>query len=169
MNNPKPYANPYLVGLLLGATLVLSFAILGAGLGASGGIARIAASVERALAPEHTRESAYFGAWGENPMAYYLVFMLVGVFLGGLFSALLAGRVRPGTEKGRSYPRNKRLLLALAGGLLVGFAARLARGCTSGQALSGGAMLLTGSLLFLACMFAAGYAGAYFVRRQWHD
>jgi len=57
--------------------------------------------------------------------------------------------------------------MALAGGILVGFASRLASGCTSGQALTGGAMLASGSLLFLASMFASGYAMAWFVRRQW--
>jgi len=51
----------------------------------------------------------------------------------------------------------------------VGYASRLAQGCTSGQALSGGAMLLTGSFVFLVCLFAAGYAVAYFVRGQWDD
>ena len=40
---PKPYMNPYLAGVLLGLTLLASYLILGAGLGASGGIARIAA------------------------------------------------------------------------------------------------------------------------------
>jgi hypothetical protein len=53
--------------------------------------------------------------------------------------------------------------------VIVGFASRLARGCTSGQALSGGALLLSGSLVFLVCLFASGYAAAWFVRKQWHD
>ena len=29
--------------------------------------------------------------------------------------------------------------------------------------------LLTGSLVFLVCIFAGGYAAAWFVRRQWDD
>ncbi len=37
------YMNPYLAGIGLGLTLLLSFLILGAGLGASSGLARIAA------------------------------------------------------------------------------------------------------------------------------
>jgi hypothetical protein len=53
--------------------------------------------------------------------------------------------------------------------VLAGFASRLAQGCTSGQALSGSALLLSGSLVFLLCVFAGGYAAAWFVRRQWHD
>ena len=166
---PKPYANPYLVGVLLGLMLLASFAILGAGLGASGGIARIGAALSMSVAPSHTLSSEYFGKWGENPMHYYLVFMFVGTFVGGLFSALLANRARIQVERGAASSVRRRLGYALAGGVLVGFASRLAQGCTSGQALSGGALLLSGSLVFLVCLFASGYAAAWFVRKQWHD
>ena len=46
-------------------------------------------------------------------------------------------------------------------------AARMALGCTSGQALSGGAMLSVGSWIYMFSVFAGGYAAAWFVRRQW--
>lgn len=166
---PKPYANPYLAGVLLGLVLLASFVVLGAGLGASSGIARIGASLSMCLAAPHTLASEYFGKWGENPLHYYLVFMFVGTFVGALFSALLANRVKLQVERGASASRGLRLGYALAGGVIAGFASRLAQGCTSGQALSGGALLLTGSLVFLMCLFASGYATAWFVRRQWHD
>ena len=161
--------NPYLAGVLLGIALLASFLVLGAGLGASGGIARVSAFVEGLLLPDHVLASAYFGTWGEEPLAYYLVFMLGGIFLGGLGSALLSGRVRIGVERGGQCPTGRRLGLALAGGVLAGFAGRLAQGCTSGQALTGSALLLTGSLVFLVCVFAGGYAFAGVVRRQWDD
>lgn len=166
---PEPYWNPYLAGLLLGGTLLASFLILGTGLGASGGLARLGAFCEGLVAPAHVAASEYFGRWGDNPLDYYLVFMFVGVLLGGLFSAVLARRVSWKVERGRAASAGYRLTLALAGGILVGYAARVAGGCTSGQALSGGAMLLTGSLIFMGCVFAGGYAAAYFVRRQWDD
>ena len=166
---PSPHWNPYLTGVLLGATLLASYLILGAGLGASGGLARVSAALECAIAPLHTCASDYFGAWGERPLSYYLVFMLVGVLGGGALSAILAGRNRIAVERGNAFPARARLGLALAGGVLVGFASRLASGCTSGQALSGGAMLLTGSLLFTVFCFIGGYAAAFLVRRQWHD
>ncbi len=35
--------------------------------------------------------------------------------------------------------------------------------------LLGGALLANGSIVFMLCVFAGGYATAYFVRRQWHD
>lgn len=164
-----PYSNPYLAGTLLGVTLLASYLILGAGLGASAGIARLGASCELALAPARTLASQYFGAWGSQPLRYYLVFMLAGVFFGGILSALSAGRAAVAVERGARCRPCVRLLLALAGGIITGFASRLANGCTSGQALSGGAVLLTGSLLFLVSVFAGGYAAAWFVRRQWND
>lgn len=166
---PEPYGNPYLVGVLLGLVLLASYAILGAGLGASGGIARISAALSMSVAPSHTLSSEYFGKWGANPLHYYLVFMFLGTLVGGLFSALLANRVCIQVERGATTSVGRRLGYALAGGVLVGFASRLAQGCTSGQALSGGALLLSGSLVFLVCLFASGYAAAWFVRKQWHD
>jgi uncharacterized membrane protein YedE/YeeE len=165
----KAFMNPYTAGVFLGLTLLASFVILGAGLGASAGIARVAAFCELCLFPDHTLGSEYFGKWGDDPLNYYLVFMFAGVLIGGAVSAALSGRMRPAVERGAACTVKRRLWLALAGGLLVGFASRLANGCTSGQALTGTALLLTGSFVFLVCVFAGGYAAAFIVRRQWHD
>ncbi len=166
------YWNPYLAGLLLGGALLASFLVLGAGLGASAAPARLGAWLESCVLPTHTAATEHFGPWvaeGQNPMVYYLVFMFAGTFLGGLFSAVLAGRVKPMIERGRAFGAGPRLALALAGGILAGYASRMAGGCTSGQALTGGALLLNGSIVFMLCVFAGGYAAAWFVRRQWHD
>lgn len=168
-NRLRPYMNPYVAGIMLGITLLASFLTLGAGLGASGGIARIAAYVEGRIAPAHTAASAYFGAWGPRPLRYYLVFMLAGIFVGGAISAFSSRRFSLRVERGRACPVSRRILFACAGGAISGWASRLAQGCTSGQALTGGAPLLTGSLVFMACVFAGGYAAARFVRSQWDD
>ena len=48
-----------------------------------------------------------------------------------------------------------------------GWGARLARGCTSGQALSGGAILAEGSRAFMMALFLGGFATAYFIRGVW--
>ena len=163
----EAYWNPYLAGLLLGSALLSSFLVLGAGLGSSAGLARLAAAFKGCCF--NVADDAYFGRWGSSPLSYYLVFMLVGTFLGGLFSTILARRFSLSIERGLSFSPQKRLLYAFLGGTLVGWASRLAGGCTSGQALTGGAMLLTGSLLFMVFCFGGGYAFAYFVRGQWHD
>ena len=91
------------------------------------------------------------------------------MLLGGLISALLTNRARVKLERGAGASRGLRVALALIGGVPVGFASRLGNAGTSGQALTGGALLLTGSLVFMVCIFAGGYAAARFVRRQWHD
>jgi len=166
---PQSHWNPYLAGTALGLTLVLSYAVLGAGLGASGGLARASAALSCAIAPDHTRMSEYFGGWGGQPLRYYLVFMLLGVLGGGAVSAVTSDRFRLALERGGACSARKRFIFALLGGVMVGFSSRLAQGCTSGQALSGGALLLTGSMVFVCAVFAGGYAAAYFVRGQWHD
>jgi hypothetical protein len=143
--------------------------VLGAGLGASAGIARTGAWLQSCMFSEHVFSSDYFGRWGENPMAYYLVFMFFGVFAGGLVSSQLANRGKIMIEKGSAVSGKKRLIYALVGGILAGFASRIAGGCTSGQALTGGAMLVNGSLIFMITCFAGGYGFAWFVRGQWHD
>ena len=172
-SSPKPYWNPYLAGLLLGGALLASFLILGAGLGASAVPIRCGAWLENLVAPGHAQACEFFGqkylANGANPLRYYLVFMFMGTFLGGLLSAVLARRMNVSVERGKAFGVVPRLVLALAGGILVGYASALASGCTSGQALTGGALLANGSIIFMLCVFAGGYAAAYFVRRQWHD
>jgi hypothetical protein len=97
----------------------------------------------------------------------WLVFEVLGVFAGALLSGLLAGRVRGMTEKGPRVSVGARLLMALLGGVLMAFGAALARGCTSGQALTGGALLNLGSWAFMLMVFAGGYGVAYFMRWQW--
>lgn len=161
--------NPYLVGIGLGLTLLTSFVVLGAGLGASGSVARASAWVAHLFAPEAVEGNAYLGRWfGEtSPFAYYLVFMGLGTFAGGLVSAWAAGRIRPKVERGPRASVGGRLVLAVLGGVAAGFASRVAAGCTSGQALTGGALFLTGSWAFFVAFFGGAFLLAWFVRKQW--
>ncbi len=165
--NGQPPMNPYLAGFFLGLTLLGAFLILGTGLGASGAFARLAAWSEHLILPGRVESSVYFGPWFPNPMRYYLVYMVLGAILGGALSAIISGRFALKAERGLTSSRTRRLLLALIGGGFSGFAARLAQGCTSGQGLTGGALLLTGSLVFMACLFATGYLTGWMFRRQW--
>jgi uncharacterized membrane protein YedE/YeeE len=166
----KPYWNPYLAGVLLGLTLLATFVVAGQGLGASALPKRVLALTGHALAPEWTATNPELGPYvadGTNPLRNWLVVEVVGVFLGGFIGAVSAGRFRATVEKGPRIGVRGRLAYAFVGGVIMGFAAALARGCTSGQALSGGATLATGSWLFMLMVFAGGYSVAYFVRRQW--
>jgi uncharacterized membrane protein YedE/YeeE len=168
---PKPYLNPYLGGTLIGLVLFLAFYITGNGLGASAAIARVQVAVLGVLTPGHVDRVAYFAemAGGTlNPLNHPSLFMLIGTVLGGMVSGLLTHRFRVELNKGPNVSNSTRLLSAFVGGGIVGYGARLARGCTSGQALSGGAVFSVGSFAVMFAVFAGAYALAYFVRRLWN-
>lgn len=167
----EPYMNPYLAGIGLGLVLLAAFVLMGRGLGASGAFTATAAWALNSVAPGYVASNEllepYIGDGSTHPLKAWLVFEVMGVFLGALVSGLLAGRVRWVIEKGPRAVRSARLGLAFAGGGLMAIGAQLARGCTSGQALSGGALLNAGSWAFMLCVFGGAYAVAYFVRKEW--
>jgi uncharacterized membrane protein YedE/YeeE len=168
----RPYANPYLAGVGLGLVLLAAFVVAGRGLGASGAFSSAVAAGTSAVAPAHAAANPALadyltGSSGGGSLADWLVLELVGVVLGGFASAALAGRLRAAMERGPRISSRGRLAYALAGGVVMGVGAKLARGCTSGQALTGGALLSVGSWLFIATAFAAAYAAAPLFRRQW--
>ena len=168
---PQPYWNPYFSGIGLGLVLLSAFVIMGRGLGASGAFSTVVAVGVNSVAPHHAEGNAfyqgYIGDGTVNPFKNWLVFEVLGLIVGGFISGTLAGRVKKMTEKGIHISFNKRYLFAFIGGALMGIGAKLARGCTSGQALTGGALLNVGSWIFMLMVFAGAYAAAYFVRRQW--
>ncbi len=167
----RPYMNPYLAGTILGVVLFLSFYITGGGLGASGAINRIQISVLDLVASEHVNQVAYFAqtAGGDkNPLHHSSIYMLLGTFFGGALSGLFNRRFKFELRKGPNAKTGTRIVFALLGGLIMGVGARMARGCTSGQALSGGAVLSVGSFAFMFAVFGGGYALAYFFRRHWN-
>lgn len=171
MQAPRPFWNPYVAGVGLGLVLLASFLVVGNGLGASGAANRVGIGAAALVAPEAVAGNAYFGEYvgpGKNVLDDWLVFEVLGVVLGGAIGAYSAGRMRRGITMGpRPVSPWTRLALAFAGGLLMGIAARFGRGCTSGQALTGGSLLSLGSWVFMMCVFAGGYLVAPLVRRQW--
>jgi hypothetical protein len=58
-------------------------------------------------------------------------------------------------------------LFALAGGLVFGFGAQLARGCTSGAALSGMAVLSFGGYITMVAIFGTAFVVAWILRKNW--
>jgi len=170
-HEPAPYMNPYLAGIGLGLVLLSAFVIMGRGLGASGAFNSLLAWFIDLVAPAHARANEVYAGYLQNgighPLKSWLVFEVIGVAMGGLLSGVLAHRVRRTVEKGPRISSRSRLLLAFTGGALMGVGAKLARGCTSGQALSGGALLSLGAWSFMLMVFVGAYATAWFVRRQW--
>ena len=168
---PRPYINPYLGGILLGLVLFSALFFTGNGLGASGGINRIVVFIQDLIAPEHVNRTAYLTtmAGGDlNALDNWIVFITLGSLLGGFVSGWFNHRIKVETNRGPRVPVRLRWVMAFIGGAIMGYGARLARGCTSGQALSGGAVLSVGSWTIMFAIFAGGYALAYFLRRFWN-
>lgn len=163
------YADPYLAGAGLGLVLLAAFVLVGRGLGASGAFASTAAGTLAAISPEQANASPLFAHYltAQGPWLEWLSIELIGVMLGAWVSAALAGRLRIAVERPAGNSRASRLVTAFAGGLLMAVGAAFARGCTSGQALTGGVLLSVGGWLFLVAAFAAAYAMAPIVRRLW--
>ena len=169
MKPEKPFWNPYVAGFALGLVLLASFLLLGKGLGASGAASRVGVAMVNSVAPDHVAANSYLSrsTLAGSPLDHRLVFLVFGVFLGGLVAAYTGGRLGRRVYRGPHISPKARLALALSGGVLMGIAARLALGCTSGQALTGGALLSAGSWMFMMSMFMGGYGFAWFMRRQW--
>jgi uncharacterized membrane protein YedE/YeeE len=166
----KDYWHPYLGGLLLGLVLFSSFFLTGNGLGASGGLNRLVVFVQDLIAPEHVDRVPYLlkmAGGDKNPLDDWIIPMIFGTLVGGFASGWLNGRLQVETNRGPNITKKTRWATAFIGGAIMGYGARMARGCTSGQALSGGAVLSLGSWVFMFAVFGGAYALAYFVRKLW--
>jgi len=165
------YMNPYLAGFLLGLVLLLTIFLTGRGLGASGAVKSAVVSAVDTVAPGHAQASpfysAYVGPGKESPLKSWLVFEVAGVVIGAFLSGLISDRLRFVTEAGPRVSSRKRWIFAILGGALFGLGAQFARGCTSGAALSGMAVLSTAGFVTMMAIFGTGYAAAYFARRLW--
>jgi uncharacterized protein len=169
MRDPAKFWNPYVAGAALGLVLLSSYVIMGKGIGASGASYRLGVAAVQVVAPAHVAAAPGLRSAVQHGSALddWLVFEVLGVALGGLVAAYTSGRLSKETLRGAGVSTGRRLAFALGGGALMGVAARMARGCTSGQALSGGALLSAGSWAFMFSVFAGGYALAWLVRREW--
>lgn len=167
----KPYMNPYLAGFLLGLVLLSSFLITGRGLGASGAAKSVVIETVGRVSPEYAQENSFYAAFfadGDGrPMKNWLVYLVMGVLGGAFFSGFMSGRTGFAIDKGPRITNTKRLIYATLGGILFGVGAQFGRGCTSGAALSGMAILSTAGFLTMMAIFGTGYMVAWFFRKLW--
>jgi hypothetical protein len=162
-----PLWSPYAAGALLGVVVALSESLLGRTIAVSGAFDRLAAYPVHALFPRN----AYY-AQIVPPAITWQVWMVLGLLLGAFLAARLSRSVRArwlpdeGWTERFGDARWKRFAIAFTGAALVQIGAGIAGGCTSGLAISGGALLAPGAFVFMAGMFAGGIPTAWLWHRR---
>lgn len=166
----KKYMNPYIAGTMLGIVLLLAMFLSGRGLGASGGIKYCVVSLVGAVDHPHAEKSEYYSKYfiaGKNPLKNWLTFEILGVVAGGFISGAISGRLKFKIEKSPKISNSRRLVFAFLGGVFFVYGAQLARGCTSGAALSGMAVLSVAGFVTMVAIFGSAYLFAWFFRKNW--
>ena len=163
----KPEWSPYVAGAGLGVVTILALLLSNALqpapilVGASGAYENLVAPVGLALDPKNL----YFNNI-MPPGLTWSVWILLGVFLGGLVSALLSRtfkfRAMPDQQWEGVFGKSvaKRWLIVFGAAALLEYAAGIAGGCTSGLAISGGVQLAPAAFIFMAGMFISGIIAA---------
>jgi len=168
MEKKLKYANPYLAGFALGLTLLFTFYVSGHGLGASGAVKNFVISATNHLFPDFSAQSGFFSTFVKGQLFnQWIVVMFIGLILGGFISGATSGRLKLTLEKGPRSSKTKRVLLAILGGMLFGIGSQLGKGCTSGAALSGMAVLSASGIITMMAIFGTGFILALFFRKYW--
>lgn len=158
---------PYLVGLLIGLLVCLTFYFSDKPVGASSFYATLSGLIGKAVAPLHTMRLQYFK---ENPpkVNWELAFVIATIFgstlaafTGGEFA--FSGLPKMWVEKYGSDSWTQFSILSFAGGILMAFGARLAGGCTSGHGISGNSQLSVSSWISSICFFIGGIIAIRFI------
>jgi hypothetical protein len=163
-----PRWSPYVAGAGLGVVVALAEGLLRRPLSASSAFDRLAAYPGRALFPD-----APYYAHVMTPAITWPVWVMIGLLAGAFASSRLSHQAHvtwlPDAQWVPHFgpSRVRRLLIAFVGAALVQLGAGIAGGCTSGLAISGGALLAPAAFVFMAGMFAGGVPTAcWWYRRR---
>ena len=158
--------SPYAAGIGIGILSWLSFLISRKPIACSTSFAKTSGMIEKLFLGEKVARKLYYQKIG---LAVDWQWMLVvGIIIGSLISALLSGDFRwqwVPSLWAAAFGDNVflRVIVALAGGVCIGFGARWADGCTSGHGISGTLQLAVSSWISAICFFIGGIVAAHII------
>jgi uncharacterized protein len=166
---PEPAWSPYVVGVLIGILVLSTLGLAGKKIGASSAYSDTAGMIGRLVAPAHIASLPYYQKG--KPMIGWTFMIVLGAILGSFLAAWTGGELtgtylqdmwvaRFGADSGLL-----RTVVALVGGALMAFGARMAGGCTSGHGISGTLQLAVSSWIAVVCFFIGGIAAAMLMYR----
>ncbi|MDD3803914.1 MAG: YeeE/YedE thiosulfate transporter family protein [bacterium] len=155
-------ANPYIAGAIIGLLSMASFFFSDKPIGCSTAYARVSGMAAKLFMKDKINKNLFFMKFPAE--VDWEVMLVIGVFIGAFLSFILSGESRVRIPDIWSLRFGNSLLLrviaAFAGGVIMGFGARLAGGCTSGHGISGTLQLSVSSWIAVIMFFAAGIVTA---------
>jgi uncharacterized membrane protein YedE/YeeE len=158
--------SPYVAGIGIGILSWFTFLISRKPLACSTSFARASGMIEKLFAGKEVDLKPYYQKIGL--VVDWQWMLVVGIVIGSLISALLSGDFRwewvpslwESAFGGNPYLR---VVVALVGGVCIGFGARWADGCTSGHGISGTLQLAVSSWISAICFFIGGIVTAHII------
>lgn len=158
--------SPYAAGIGIGILSWLSFLISRKPIACSTSFAKTSGMIEKLFLGKKVAQKPYYRKIGLGVDWQWM--LVVGIIIGSLISALLSGDFRwqwVPSLWAAAFGDNVflRVIVALVGGICIGFGARWADGCTSGHGISGTLQLAVSSWISAICFFIGGIVAAHII------
>ncbi len=159
--------SPYAVGIGIGVLSWLTFYISGKPLAASTSFAQTGGMIERMFTGEKASKRPYYQKIKLN--INWQMMLVAGIVIGSFLSAMLSGDFKTGAWVPAVWASAfgdgvlLRLVVAIIGGVILGFGARFAGGCTSGHGISGTLQLAVSSWISAVFFFIGGILAAHLI------
>jgi len=154
--------SPYAVGAAIGGLETVAMLTAKKPLGITTVFENIAVMAAEKIAPKKLNIEAYKKESGHTPVIDWQTGLVAGVVLGSLYSSRISKDTKPSLlSRWRSRTKaapTRGYAAAAAGGALMMFGARMAKGCTSGHGISGTMQFSAASWAFTPIMFVAATA-----------
>jgi uncharacterized protein len=161
------YWSPYAAGIGIGILSWLSFLISGKPIATSTTFARTGGMIENFVTGGKADQRPYYKKI--KLLINWQWMLVLGVVLGSFLSALISGDLQFGVWVPSLWASAfgdsavLRVFVALAGGIILGFGARFAGGCTSGHGISGTLQLAVSSWVSAIFFFIGGIITAHII------
>lgn len=159
--------SPYAAGIGIGILSWFSFLISGKPIATSTTFARAGGMIENLITGGKAEQRPYYKKIKLNIEWQWM--LVVGVVLGSFLSAILSGDFQVGVwvpslwESAFGDSAVLRVVVAMAGGIILGFGARFGDGCTSGHGISGTLQLAVSSWISVIFFFIGGVITAHII------
>ena len=158
--------SPHVVGVGIGILSWFTFLISKRPIACSTTFAKLSGMIEMLFRGNKVERKPYYQKL--KLVVGWQMMLVLGIIIGSLLSALLSGDFHwqwvPLTwESAFGASPLLRAVIALLGGVIIGFGARWAGGCTSGHGISGTLQLAVSSWISAVCFFIGGILTAHLI------